>query len=81
MNHMRQLRTYGALNSGLLTGLLGFNGFSGMIVYFVIFFVISFILLCKIKYNAKEYFFNYSDVVYSGLFGDLMVFIVVWVIS
>ncbi len=75
------MRTYGALNSGLLTGLLGFNGFSGMILYFLIFFIISFILLTKIKYNTKEYFLSLTDILYSGMFGDLMVFIVMWVIS
>ncbi len=51
-------RTYGALNAGIIAGLFGFDGISGVICYVIIFFLVSACLLYKMKFNVKEFFLS-----------------------
>ncbi|EAS05805.1 Rab5-interacting protein (Rab5ip) (macronuclear) [Tetrahymena thermophila SB210] len=81
MTLLKKIRTFGSLNAGLATGLLGYDGFSGTILYFIFFFIVSFLCLQKTGFKPQNYFLSANDVITGGLLGDLLVFILVWVLS
>ncbi len=58
MNRLRTVRTYGALNAGIVAGLFGLNGISGVVCFVALFFIVSIILMYKTSFNVKNYFLN-----------------------
>lgn len=81
MTLLKKLRTFGSLNAGLAAGLIGFDGFSGTIVYFIFFFIVSYLVLLKTGFKPANYFLSASDAITGGLLGDLLVFILIWVLA
>jgi hypothetical protein len=78
---LKNIRTYGALNAGIIAGLFGFNGLSGLACYFVLFFIVSICLLYKAKFDSKKFFINKNELVFGGMTNDMLLFIMVWVIA
>jgi len=45
------------------------------------FFVVSYLVIMKAGFKPLKYFLSSSDAIVGGLLGDLLVFILVWVLS
>ncbi|KRX00460.1 hypothetical protein PPERSA_03193 [Pseudocohnilembus persalinus] len=78
---LQNIRTYGALNSGILAGLFGMSGGIGFIFYFLFFFLVSGVILYKGKFQLHKYFINSSDALVGGIGEDLTLFLMIWVIT
>ena len=75
------MRTYTALNAGIVAGLFGFSGFSGIITFFVFFFITSYVILLKTKFKPEDFFLKRSDVLFGGLGNDVTLFLMSWIVS
>ncbi|KAM3144012.1 hypothetical protein pb186bvf_003776 [Paramecium bursaria] len=77
---LRNLRAYGAINAGTVSGLFGFDGIVGFAMYFLFFALTSFCMGLNMKFQPQKYFKDRYDVYYSGVFADLQLFLIFWVV-
>lgn len=66
-------RTYGAINGGIVAGILGLSGLNGFLFYFVVFLLVSALLHVKAGGNGGKYFPDASEIYVGGMFKDMLV--------
>jgi len=62
-----------AANVGILCGIFGFSGLQGLIFYLLMFFMTSFLLAIKSKFEVKRFFKKPRTLYISGIGSDLLV--------
>lgn len=78
---LTEIRTFGAINAGILSGLFNVSGLGGTICYLFVFFLVSIFLIYKTQFKVQRYFLKSSTMYYGGIFSDILLYIMIWVIS
>jgi hypothetical protein len=73
MKLLSKYRTYMAANTGLLSGIFGFSGLTGLIFYLGVFFMTSLLISYKIDFDFIKFFKSSSTPIFSGIGTDLLV--------
>ncbi|OAY36924.1 ER membrane protein complex subunit 6 [Manihot esculenta] len=71
-------RTFLAIISGVIAGILGFTGLTGFIFYVLIMAITSLGLVAKAKFSVHSYFDSWNRIILDGFFGGLMSFVLFW---
>ena len=68
------------LTAGLIAGIFGLSGLRGFIFYIFCFLLTSCCFYIKMQGNTARYFKDSYTVYSSGIFGDLLLYLMMWVI-
>jgi hypothetical protein len=63
---------------GVFAGILGLEGVWGFLLYFVASIPVSLGLYLKTRGKPYSYFTSLSDILYNGVFGNLLSFVLFW---
>ena len=64
----------------MAAGVYGFDGLLGIVFYFVCDLMLGAIMVASLGFKAQPYFQGLRQVVTTGLMGNVMTFMVVWVL-
>ena len=64
----------------MTAGIYGFGGLMGIVFYFAVDFLIGLMICMYLGMTPKPYFTSASQIVTSGLMGNIMTFMVDWVL-
>ena len=76
---INQTRTLATIWIGMAAGVYGFDGLIGMVFYLICDLFLSIIMCLHLGMNAEPYFLNLQQVFLTGLMGNTMTYMVVWV--
>ncbi|XP_038719462.1 ER membrane protein complex subunit 6-like isoform X2 [Tripterygium wilfordii] len=65
-------RTFMSIIGGVVSGILGFTGFYGFVLYFLIMAITSAGLVAKAKFSVHSYFDSWNRIMLDGITGGLM---------
>ncbi|KAF5738780.1 ER membrane protein complex subunit 6 [Tripterygium wilfordii] len=71
-------RTFMSIIGGVVSGILGFTGFYGFVLYFLIMAITSAGLVAKAKFSVHSYFDSWNRIMLDGITGGLMSFVLFW---
>ena len=74
-------RTLGTIWIGLVAGVMGFGGMEGILFYLLADMILSLVLIAFMGGKAKPYFTSLMQVAMTGLMGNVMTYIVIWVFA
>lgn len=60
---------------GVIAGILGFTGLTGFVFYFLVMAITSIGLMAKAGFTIHSYFDSWSQIIFDGILGGLMVHI------
>ena len=74
-------RTLGTVWIGLVAGVLGFDGLHGILFYLIADMLFSLVMIAFMGVKAKPYFNSLVQIATTGLMGNVMTYIVIWVFA
>ncbi|KAE9455068.1 hypothetical protein C3L33_13020, partial [Rhododendron williamsianum] len=77
-NNMKAIhysRTFMSIIGGVIAGILGFTGLTGFVFYFLVMAITSIGLMAKAGFTIHSYFDSWSQIIFDGILGGLMVHI------
>ena len=80
MQAINQVRTLATIWIGMAAGVYGFDGLLGIVFYLLMDLMLGAIMVVSLGFKAQPYFSNLRAVVMTGLMGNVMTFMVVWVL-
>jgi ER membrane protein complex subunit 6 len=79
MQQLDKCRTQCLIIGGITAGIFGFDGLQGMIFYVFLVGFISLMIAVRLGFNGKPYFMNLSQAATTGLFNNMLTFMLFWV--
>ena len=73
------LRFFSTIFAGMVAGILGFTGFSGLGFYLINFFVVTILLFLHIKKQKGSFCTSLLNLLFQGLFNHGMTYTIFWV--
>ena len=73
------LRFFSTIFAGMVAGILGFTGFSGLGFYLVNFFVVTILIFLHIKKQKGSFCTSLLNILFQGLFNHGMTYTIFWV--
>ena len=73
------LRFFSTIFAGMVAGILGFTGFSGLGLYLINFFVVTILLFLHIKKQKGSFCTSLLNLLFQGLFNHGMTYTIFWV--
>ena len=64
---------------GMTAGIFGFDGLQGMLFYFGLIVFVSVVIAARLGFNAKPFFMNLAQAVTTGLFSNVLTYLLLWV--
>ena len=64
----------------MVAGVWGFDGLMGIVFYFAVDLIVGALICLKLGLRSVPYFTSLQSVLTSGLMGNVMTFMVVWVL-
>ncbi len=80
MRAVLEVRTLCTIFIGMAAGILNFGGLNGMVFYCLADFILGIMLLVYYGFKADLYFPSVSNILLSGLWSNIMTFMVMWVL-
>jgi hypothetical protein len=64
---------------GITAGIFGFDGLQGMMFYLALIAFVSLVIAVRLGFSAKPYFMSLSQAVTTGLFNNMLTYMLLWV--
>ncbi|KAL7104770.1 hypothetical protein ACP275_07G003200 [Erythranthe tilingii] len=71
-------RTFMSIIGGVIAGILGVNGLTGIVFYFLVMAITTAGLAAKTEFSVHSYFDSWNRIVFDGILGGLMSFVLFW---
>lgn len=79
MQQLEKCRTQTLLFGGMTAGIFGFDGMQGMLFYLALVAFVSVVIAVRLGFNPKPYFMNLSQACTSGMFSNILTYMLMWV--
>jgi hypothetical protein len=79
MQNLDKCRTQSLVIGGITAGIFGFDGLQGMLFYLFLVVFVSIVIAIRLGFNAKPYFGSLSQATTTGLFNNMLTYMLLWV--
>lgn len=79
MQQLEKCRTQTLIFGGITAGVFGFDGLQGMLFYIFLVTFVSVVIALRLGFNPKPYFVSLSQACTSGMFGNMLTYLLLWV--
>jgi hypothetical protein len=76
---LEKCRTQSLIFGGITAGIFGLDGLQGMIFYLFLVAFVSLVIAVRLGFKAEPYFMKLSQAVTTGLFSNLLTYLLMWV--
>lgn len=79
LQNLDKCRTQSLVFGGITAGIFGFDGLQGMMFYLFLVAFVSLMIAVRLGFQAKPYFTKLGQAVGTGLFGNTLTYMLMWV--